>query len=299
MAVIPVTVIRAEKRSRMADDILDSIKRSSNVLFYPSSCDYSPRFQDIPFDAVILNSASIEPQVIGKVCCLNYDNNELLGLLLAKGIRLSAVVVIRDGCAEGGNYECCANDGFFGRLMPVVSESFEYLRDHGPKIIDVPAQCDECEIPGYLDAFVEASNPIRAVSSYRVTVTSQTEREVLLGQIRVRTIWDSIWKAYDQHGLIVVKDNVAVSHYLGGLGTSQKLVASVERETKSRMTSIEPWLKRADDLGLRRVSLIPMGGRRYKKIIREIQCWSRDYPQEISFYHLNRNDFQDFKSLWR
>lgn len=63
------------------------------------------------------------------------------------------------------------------------------------------------------------------------------------------------------------------------------------------MTSIEPWLRRADELGLPRVLFTPMGGNRYKKIIREIEGWSRDYPKEISFYHLNRNDYQEFKSL--
>jgi hypothetical protein len=83
----------------MTASLLESIGRDAKVLFYPSSCGYSDEFQNVPYDAVILNSRSIRAsERKGKVYCLNRDNNELLGLLHAKGIRLSGMLVIRDGC---------------------------------------------------------------------------------------------------------------------------------------------------------------------------------------------------------
>ncbi len=281
----------------MSIEVLNSIKKGDRVLLYPSSCPYIPAFQNVPHDVVILNSASIKPGVIGKVYCLNVDNNELLGVLLAKSIRLSSVLIICDGCVEGGNYECCAKDGFFGRLIPILSQPFEYSRDHGPEI-DLPAHFAELETPDYLDAFIKASAPWQMVKSYHAKATQYEERELVLGNIRVRIIRDSIWQAYDQPGLIVVKDSYAVAKYMEGLCKSPNLAANVEKESRSRLTSIEPWLRRADELGLRRASFIPMGGNRYKKIIKEVQCWDRDYPKEISFYHLNENDYQDFTSLF-
>jgi hypothetical protein len=143
----------------MTNYVLDAIDRTARVIFYPSSCGYSHEFQAVPYDAVILNSnANRRRERIGKVYCLNYDNNELLGLFLAKGIRLSAIVIIRDGCVEGGNYECATGDGFFGRLMPVVADQLDYFRDHEPRPIDVPARFVEFEAPDYLEPFTKNSH---------------------------------------------------------------------------------------------------------------------------------------------
>ena len=89
--------------NRMNNQILNSIDRNCRVIFYPPSCSYSDEFQSVPYDAVILNSNEMRCRELkGKVYCLDYDNNELLGLFFAKGIQLSAIVIIRDGCVEGG-----------------------------------------------------------------------------------------------------------------------------------------------------------------------------------------------------
>src|SRR6267378_3559367 len=105
--------------------MLDTIDTNAKVIFYPSSCSYSEDFQTLPYDAVILNSNGIHRSgKFGKVYCLNLDNNEALGIFAAKGIRLAALVIIRDGCSEGGNYECIASASFFGRLMPVMQDDF-------------------------------------------------------------------------------------------------------------------------------------------------------------------------------
>ena len=189
----------------MAAHILDSIDRNARVIFYPSSCEYSDDFQAVPFDTLVLNSKAFRrSEKIGKVYCLNFDNNELLGLFAAKGIRLSAMIVIRDGCAEGGNYECVATDNFFERLMPVMADRFAYFYDHGPDkeadngndhgrpSTDVPAEFVEFETPAYLESFIRHSEPLGAVRAFRVTPSPVVERDFILGQIRVRIIRDSI-----------------------------------------------------------------------------------------------------------
>lgn len=286
----------------MKDHILDTIDRNAKVVFYPSSCRYSDEFQDAPYDVIILNSNSIRRRERrGKVYCLNYDNNEILGLFLAKGIRLSAIVIICDGCVEGGNYECCARDGFFGRLMPVVTDQFDYFCDHKQLPFDVPARFDEFETPSYMDPFIRNSDTLNDVRSFHVTTFSVVDRDFVLGRIRVRIIWDSIWRYYDQSSLVVVKkiesSKFAIPKYLAGLLPGKDLAERFEFVTQSSKTSIEHMLQKADDMKLPRLSLIPIAGGSYRRIAKEIQLWNRDYPKEIFFYHLNANDFQYLKSL--
>ena len=50
----------------------------------------------------------------GKAVCLKEDNNFVIGHLLGRGIDLAALCVIRDGCAEGGNYECILGPSSIG-----------------------------------------------------------------------------------------------------------------------------------------------------------------------------------------
>lgn len=292
----------------MSHHILDTIDKDSKVIFYPSSCDYSEEFQDVPYDVVILNSNIMGREAQkGKVYCLNYDNNELLGLFLVRGIRISAIVIICDGCVEGGNYECVAGDGFFGRLMPVMAEKFDFFCDHQaitlePFIpIDVPAHFDEFETPNYLEPFKKHSDPLNNVKSFHVTTFSVTEKELVLGRIRVKIIRDSIWRDYNQSDLVIVKkigsSKDAIPNYLRGLLPNGNLVERFEFVTQPRMSSISNLLQKAEEKQLSRLSFIPIAQGSYRKIANEIQSWSKDYPKEIFFYHLNGNDFEYLKSL--
>ena len=286
----------------MSHHILDAIDKSSKIIFYPSSCDYSGEFQNVPYDLVILNSHEFkQKEKKGNVYCLNYDNNELLGLLFVRGISISAVVIIRDGCIEGGNYECVLEDGFFGRLMPVASKSFKYFCDHEPATVDAPAQFDKIDTPDYLNPFSSNSDPINKIKSFHVTLKPKIEKEFKLGNIQVRIIWESIWCEYNRSELVVIKSiggsEKAVENYLKGLLSNDNLVERFEYVTQSRIGSIEWLLHKAEEKHLSRLSLIPIAGDRYKTVAREIQFWNKDYPKEINFFHLNKDDYKYLISL--
>ena len=286
----------------MTQHLLDSIDRHSHVLFYPSACAYSDVFQDVPFDAVILNSKGIgRRERKGKVYCLDYDNNELLGLFLAKGVQISAIVIIRDGCQEGGNYQCVARDSFFGRLMPVVAQQFQYSRDHGLPL-DVPARFEQCQAPGYLEPFIRLSSPINLVESFHVTLCPEVEKEIILGKMRVTIIRDSIWRDLAQSDLVAVKKYgssiQAVENYVDGLGLLEKdMVKRLEFVTERRAISIGSLLEKANRWKVPRLSLMPIARGSYRTIIQEIERWRNDYPKEIRFFHLNADDYCDFRAL--
>jgi len=290
----------------MTEHILDTIEQGARVVLYPSSCGYHAEFQDAPFDVVILNSHRFRrSRRRGKVYCLGYDNNELLGLLLARGIKLSAIIIIRDGCAEGGNYECVVKEGFFGRLMPIMAEGFKYICDHNHENIpfDAPAHFDPIAVPDYVEPFVQFSEPIDAIQAFQVTLFPTVERDFVLGKIRVRVIRDSIWRNYQTSGLTVIikrdeSAEIAVPNYLGGLLPN----VNVEERFKFvqsyfKMGTLEPLLHRANQQKLKVLSLMPTEWGKYEKLADEILRWKKEYPQEVCFYHLHSDDYQYLKSL--
>jgi hypothetical protein len=286
----------------MTHPILDTIDRNAKVIFYPSSCNYSDEFQDVPYDVVVLNSrSSKEKRRIGKVYCLDYDNNELLGLFYANGIKISAIVIIRDGCGEGGNYECIAQEGFFGRSMPVMADQFDYFCDHEQLPFDVPARFLEFETPSYLEPFIKNSDPLNDIRSFHIEPFSLVEKDFVLGHIRVRVIRDSIWRDLDHSDLAVVKKVGStwrsVPNYLAGLMPNFDWEDRFEFITHSQMRSIRHVLMKADGRKLSRLTFMPIANGSYKRIVSDIQYWEKDYPREISFYHLNAGDFQYINSL--
>ena len=244
--------------------ILDTINKSARVIFYPSSCQYSEDFQTLPYDAVNLNSnGNRQPGKYGKVYCLNLDNNKLLGLFAARDIRLSAMVIIRDGCVEGGNYECVASDSFFGRLMPVMREEFNYFTDHNRFPRRTPASFCEVESPIYLKPFVTNSCPLDRMRSFRVTARPLVECDFVLGRIRVTVVRDTIWGAVEQSDYMVINIDsrrMAVPYFVKG-----RLGEEVDTDTRlhfvsrsTPVTSIQDYLRLADKRKLARLSFMPI-----------------------------------------
>jgi hypothetical protein len=281
----------------MVEDILDTIDPNGKNILYPSSCLSYKEFQELPYDSVILNSRLFSRKKrIGKVYCLDYDNNELLGILHSRGINLSAMVIIRDGCVEGGNYECIAREGFISRTMPVMSTQFDLFSDHGIFPLDIPANFIECDTPGYLGPFIIKSNPLGKLRSFHIITYSIVEKDIVLGRIRLRVIWDSIWRYFDQSDLLVVRTKGSTRYsnpnYLLGRMPGVNPKDKFEFVDVCRMKSIKHILKKAEVRKLSRIAFMPTADGSYKRIINEIRAWEGDFPKEISFFHLNVNDYQ-------
>ena len=284
-------------------DILDSLDNSASVLFYPSSCQYADEFQDLPFDAVILNSHGMRnPGRRGKVYCLDFDNNALLGMFCARNIRISALVIIRDGCEEGGNYECITRAGFFSRVMPVVAEPFVYSYDHKKcSTHNIPAHFEEIENPPYVQILGSQSEPLGVIHSFCVTTKAIVEHDITLGQVQVQVVRDSIWHGIEDSDLIVARHfgdrPKAVEQYLEGRFPNTDWQARIEFVDKAGSHSIGRYLELASERRLSRLLLMPIARGQYQVIADEIKRWDKAYPQEIIFYHLNANDYKYLRNM--
>ena len=58
------------------------------------------------------------------------DNNDTLRRIVRAGHQLSSFVGIRDGCSEGGNFECVHNDPFLSKVLEAATDVLSYFTDH-------------------------------------------------------------------------------------------------------------------------------------------------------------------------
>jgi hypothetical protein len=129
---------------------------------------------------------------------------------------------------------------------------------------------------------------------------SVEEREFVLGRVQVTVVRDTIWRAVEKSDYMVVNiDNrrMAVPMYLSGrLGGIDPATRVDFVSRSSPVTSIERYLRLAEERKLSRLSFMPTAKGCYGDIVNEIEKWTGEYPQQISFYHLHPNDFLQIRS---
>jgi hypothetical protein len=64
------------------------------------------------------------------------DNNDALARIKEAGWKIDMFVGIRDGCAEGGNYQCVHDDPFLTKLLAAASDSLVYFTNHSRLLTD-------------------------------------------------------------------------------------------------------------------------------------------------------------------
>jgi hypothetical protein len=64
------------------------------------------------------------------------DNNDALARIVRSGWSIDVFVGIRDGCAEGGNYECVHENPFLVKLLAAASNPLTYLTNHSSLLVD-------------------------------------------------------------------------------------------------------------------------------------------------------------------
>ncbi len=64
------------------------------------------------------------------------DNNEALSRIANADYLISAFVGIRDGCAEGGNYECVNEFPFLEKVLSLANSPFSYYTNHSSLLTD-------------------------------------------------------------------------------------------------------------------------------------------------------------------
>jgi hypothetical protein len=303
-------------------DLKTEIQKDSSILLYQSSCKYHDSFQSIQSDIILLSSNEFPTNTkIGKVYCIKCDNNLLLKILFENNIKIETAVFIRDGCVEGGNYECTNRATYFGRLLPILREKCFVLTDHGTNdgFFDVPVEAIHRDRPKSYRFLVGHSDPISRPTFWEVKRCGKRPRTLDFGNIRLQLVHDSIFNYIETLDLAVF-----FSHKPSGFGHYFELDMSNDafwREeirgsspadvfaeyqfkgepryiqiSRNRSQTLERALNFAFDHKLERIGLIPFGWGRYERTYSELQRYSRKYPRDVVLFHLNKSDYSDLYS---
>ncbi len=279
--------------------LLDKESIKGSIIFYPSSCGYSDEFQEVPYDNVILNSnVHRESFKKGKVYCLKCDNNEILGEFIKRGIKISTLVVINDGCREGGNYECAARSGYLGRYMAVTDDVFLFVTNHLKEKPHLPINFKEIKPPQFLDIFLKYSNHVRESMCWEGELITDTVKYYTLGRVRIKVVWDSIWRHYRDYQIVFISrthgSQQATEHFLKYYpwDGSARLKWYID---ELPVDSIQQYLHEAARVNAEKIAFIPFAQGKYSRVIEEISNWSCDFPKEIGFFHLHYNDYRSIR----
>jgi hypothetical protein len=273
-------------------DLVHGIGREETIFFHPSCCTYKPGLELLPFDRVVfVRNRSLSTRAYGKCLFLKADNNFALGLLAARGCRVSALGVVCDGCVEGGNYECVMGRSFFGRFLSVMADEAFLSFDHGwiPRglpIEVIPMGVDELKTPMTRGAYWDLLNR----ESYQLRRTARVVMEGIVGKIRVAVEHESIWRGIEPRDMFLfapfeefyrgyfefVRGLIA-----GGFDRSHLHLAEVRP-----ITSIADCLRTADSKGIERILIGPVAGGAYGGIVNEIRNHEGEFPKEVIYRSL-------------
>ena len=311
--------------NKSLDEWLDSIDQNGTTVLYPSSCDYHRDFQHIEFDNIILCSNGLpESSKIGKVLSLKMDNNQLLGALRRRNIKLNAVVILCDGCSEGGNYECCTETPFIKKLIPLMSDDFSFYSDHGKfhKADFINSEnhvlIESIDVPLFVKIFSRrSSGNIRNILGWKMKAITKSSIAIPktvsnCANIEINEYNGDIYNANFSIGELFVENTnktnsgysyylysqyEAIRHYLQGI-----LPSDVEKEIRirksifsdkkdNRLKSFKFLLKKANDEKIETVTYISYLAEGHREIYEYLESWSGEYPKILNLFSLKYKDF--------
>ncbi len=276
--------------------LMAHLPTNGRILFYPSSCLYSPQLSPAPYDAVLLSSYSNESMQHENVFSVCVDNNVALGFLRQRGIKVETIVLFRDGCREGGNYECCIGDAFLSKLLTVTTDRFFLFCDghRSSSIKRLPVKRKKVhDIPEYVRRLAECSNPIDDVRGYECTKMAESVRRLRIGNIDVSMVRGSAWNHTQDVDILFLS---SYSKHATRRFLMEAEPAGIRYLKTSPTKSIIDCLQTADSEKRNAIGFIPFAHRMYERVISELAAWDKPFPQRVVFFHLHRNDYRTIYS---
>jgi hypothetical protein len=249
------------------------------------------------FDSVLLVSDGFSRSYRkGKAICLKEDNNFVIGHLRGRGIQLDALCVIRDGCIDGGNYECILCGASLGRLLPLFKHGSVINKDHNGLSGRFPWMLKRIVIRDYHKKFAENSDPVSTLSSFELHEYPKVIRSTRVGNLELVVSHQSIWENLRSYDLLFLAPFPGrlegYHHFLDGLASANIETLNIIVHSVRPVLSIAALLDQAEERECERICLGPIADGNYGQILEEISRHQGKYLREIKFCHLDADDFK-------
>jgi hypothetical protein len=284
------------------------------TLVYFASGPYKKEYEFLPYDRIYLvdycftgkgnrkngsSNHNIRVSKSGKVICLGMDCLDAVNYLKQHKVKVDGYVVLNEGLFEGNGRIALNSDIVLGHVMPILSNDYihilnkEYYGRDYRVTLDLPFEKSEIH-PGdadYLDPFLFSSDTYHQghAKVYRMKKKQTSAFELKLNPgMKVSIIHDSIWCHTEELDLL------GISFVPQGQGDYFNRINKV---TSLREYTIAEVLEHCVHNKLDRIGITPWAQGHYTDFIDLIKSYNKEYPKEISLFHLNTKDFNSLKEL--
>ena len=255
-------------------------------------------YSDLPFDNVVLvDKCFREPiSISGKVICIGLDAVRATALFKEIDVKFDAFVCINEGLNEGGGWYALHSNWSFSSILPILKD--EYLHIACPdyygqrkwkKHFDLPQHVVLLgeEDADYIDPkmFSDYYKYNKEFCVWKVTKQSGAPAFFKCGSRGVTVQRRNIWDDYGALDSLFVRCSPIEARNLKKIAPKAEILKDYSFEqilqycNRNKITKLglSPWLRHNYNGFL---DFLKENEERYP------------YPQQINFYHLHKNDFQ-------
>jgi hypothetical protein len=214
------------------------------------------------------------------------------------GVRIDCFVSLNEGLSEGGGNYAINSDMCLSYIMPILGDEYihimnKYYYGHNYHVtMDLPYLMTEIKESDqdYLDPFLFSADDYHKghAKVYQMKKQNSVEYVNINPNIQVSIIHDSIWNHFDELDLL------AISITPQGQGDFFK---GLHKVISLRDLSVEQILDFCMQNKVVSIGLTPWAHGKYSTFIDQIKNYTKEYPKEISLFHLNKKDFKILREL--
>jgi hypothetical protein len=302
------------------------MKNNKKVLLYLASGSYVDMYENLEYDLQIyvdrlLDLKKTFPDANKKILFIGKDALCAIDELKKENIKIDTLVSLNEGLYEGGGNYPIFSGFLMGYLAPLLKDEITLIYNpsyYASELSTPMAKLDwgfakvkriEADEAGYIDPvifsteFREGRKSCKAqvlrMKKIRNTQTFQLKNAAT----KIRLIHGSIWEdeeILDLIGLNLLSE-YPIHPYCGKQSTVASFFESKSKVLNIRDTSFDSILNIAQTKGLKHIGVCPWLNKDYSSIIERLNEAGGYLPDMISFYHLNKKDFNQlymyFKSL--
>jgi hypothetical protein len=291
------------------------------TLLYLASGPYSCIYETLPYSKIFLldkrafyNKPEL-PQGT-KVELLPMDVLKGIDALRSRNIEIDCLVTINEGLIEGGGKYPMLVDSVFGYLAPILAKDlllvadFSYYKVQGiyNSVIKLDAgykqhrklryDDDDFIYPYLFSGNRDSYNNLTLKNKFGTVIwlkKENRERNICINnKLKVIVKHRSIWEDNDELDAI-------------GLSVGQNNKGEIDYYSKNinKYFSTKPKVFFINDMSfndiinyckinkIKNLGLLPWLNDNYKELLEKLSNFNEDYPKEIRFYHINRDDYSD------
>jgi hypothetical protein len=275
------------------------------TLVYFASGPNRPEYQNLYFDKIILidncfkNRRRFPKNVfnIGKVTCVGMDCLESIEYLKKENIKIDCFVSLNEGLYEGGGSYPINSDMFLGYAMPLFKEQYIHImnKNYYHKMynvsMDLPYSIEEIKVDDnrYLSPFIFSKDNYHKSHAkvLQMRRNDATKTEIKINSpIKLHIIHDSIWNYYEE------LDACGISFSNQG---QRDFFEKIPKILNLNIIEINEVFNLCVEKQFNKIGFTPFGRGSYKKFLKKLEAYKKDYPKEIIMFHLNKNDYSEIK----